>query len=243
MLFVRGLNLHQQTYPVDVIFKVEAGWINGLKDPAQQIDPWNIEEMDEDEMPKPDFTTTSGSIHRIVNRTGTAVQLDTFLLEDKPPFDPATFNNETAGAYIVHMMAGHKSGFYVNISAGSPDGKAHEVYYPLICPGPAWVHMKDDYCDNRVEFLPSLPRVVRTNSTLTIREEPSVYSEGLGYVYAGQTARIVKYYPSPTGVWGEVEGGGWIAIQYLPYKGFSDSFYYTDWYLTSLPALRPRHTF
>lgn len=233
MLYVRDtLNAHH-TQAVNIIFKVEAGWING----QEQIDPWKLESMPEDQMPKPEFIISSGSFATIKERNSVGVLIDTFKMTDHPD-DSVNFEN--AGTRIVHFMAGHKDGYYVNITSGSTDGLAYDTYFPLIAPGDAWVHFKDNYCDNRIEFLPSLPRAVRTNASLSVREYPSVMLDNvIDKIPAWNTVTIDKYFPSPTGVWGRTQNG-WIALMYQPFKGFSSVSYYTDWNLAGLPALRPK---
>lgn len=241
MLFVRDLNTYGGDRAVDIIFKVDAGWINSSGDSTQQIDPWAIEKLSEQDMPKPEFIVSSGSIVKIKERTAKGVLLDAFNISDDPP--PASeVNFATAAGRIIHFMAGHKDGYYVNISSGSPDGIAYDTYYPLIAPGDAWITFNDRFCEDRVEFLPKLPMVVQLNQTLTLRKEPDINAEGLGYIKAWTSVEISRYFPSYTGVWGETSGG-WIAIQYLPYPGYSSPKYFTSWRLNGIPALRPKNSF
>jgi len=248
MLFVRDLNSHEPMDPdgnpdaVNVIFKVEAGWINEAGDPTQQIDPWQIENLPEEEMPKPEFIVSSGTVVRILERTGTGVLLDTFRTTDTPP-NATEVNHMTAATRIVHFMAGHRDGYYVNISSGARTGIAQDVYFPLIAPDDAWVPFKDKYCTNRIEFLPSVPRTVTTVERLSVRSFPDVENGSqLDVLDPYKTVTIDKYYPCHTGIWARTVGG-WIALQYLPSPGFNIAFYYTDWTLESMPPIRPRHTF
>jgi hypothetical protein len=237
-LFVRDLNSYDMD-AVSIIFKVEAGWINGLSDPRQQIDPWQIENMDDDEMPKPEFIVSSGTVVNVLERTGSGVRIDAFDITDKPPL-ASEVDHETASTRIVHFMSGHKNGYYTNISSGSISGMAKDVYFPVMAPGEAWVPFKDRFSQNRIEFFPKLPQIVLLNQTLTVRVSPDIYAESVGYIQTGHTATITQYYPCPTGVWGRVVDG-WIAIQYLPYKGYSAAKYFTNWRLESIPPLRPKH--
>jgi len=236
-LFVRDqLNKHH-IQAVNIIFKVEAGWING----QDQIDPWDIEQLPEDELPKPEFIVSSGSVVRVLERNHIGVSIDTFNISDPAPPKDVTFEN--AGTRIIHFMAGHKGGYYVNITSGSTDNRSYDTYFPLIAPGEAWIHFKDKFCSNRVEFLPALPRVVTTNSALAVREYPSVLLDNvIEYLPPGKTITIHRYFPSPTGLWGEVVNG-WIALQYLPYEGYSVAKYFTDWNVSGIPALRPSYSF
>jgi len=247
MLFVRDLNSHGPLDPngkpdaVNVVFKVEAGWINAAGDPNQQIDPWQIEYMSEDEMPKPEFIVSSGTVVKVLERTSTGIRIDAFDITDPPP-SVQDVNHTTAGTRILHFMAGHKNGYYVNISSGSKIGTAQEVYFPVIAPGPAWIPFKDKYCSMRVEFFPRLPKTVITNASLAVRDVPSVYdSTVIEYIKPWTSVTVTRYYPCPTGVWGKIQNG-WIALQYLPYKGYSTPKYYTSWRLSGIPNLRPRYT-
>ena len=237
-LFVRDqLNKHN-TQAVNIIYKVEAGWING----QDQVDQWKLDLLEEYQMPKPEFITSSGNIARILERNSVGVRLDTFNINDPAPIDPLV-SFDTAATRIVHFMAGHKDGYYVNISSGSTDGLAYDTYFPLIAPGEAWVHFKDNFTDNRIEFLPSLPRTVKTNASLAVRSEPTVFETNvIEFLAPGKTVTVTQYYPSATGVWGKTVNG-WIALQYLPYTGQSNANYFTDWKLSGIPALRPKHLF
>jgi len=213
--------------------------INAAGDPDQQIDPWKIENMAADEMPKPEFITTSGNLHVVIEQTHNAIRLQSFGLAAIPP-DPAEFNFANAAAHVVHMMATHKDDFFALISSGS--GHARDVYFPLMCPGSAWVHKSDDYCPHRYEILPTLPLTVTITARdgLSIREMPNEKAPSLGAIANGKTANVLRYYPDFTtgGIWGEISGG-YIALQSVPHRGWSSAYYHTTFRLDAIPALRP----
>ena len=68
-----------------------------------QIDPWGLESMAEEDMPKPEFIISSGSFATIKDRNSVGVLIDTFKLTDHPSNEA---NFENAGTRIVHFMAG-----------------------------------------------------------------------------------------------------------------------------------------
>ena len=109
-----------------------------------------------------------------------------------------------------------KSTFWTNPPPG-------EIYWPLVTSQPAWISLE------RLEPFPSLPMVVTANTDQKIRKTPSVKGEETGSKFlVGETARIVKYYPSGPNVWGQLSGGDWIALL-LDYK------YPTDWKMETVP--------
>lgn len=81
------------------------------------------------------------------------------------------------------------------------------LYWPLVTEKPVWIER------SRLEKFPNLPMTVTANTTVYVQKTPDPTNDPTErQLEAGETARIVEYYPSASNVWGRILGGGWIAL-------------------------------
>ena len=103
-----------------------------------------------------------------------------------------------------------------------------DLYWPLVTAQPVWIEM------SRLEKFPDLPMTVTANTTIYVQRTPGLKNEPTErQLDAGQTARIVEYYPSASNVWGRILGGGWIPL--LWYTGNVNTAYPTSWKMETVP--------
>ena len=117
---------------------------------------------------------------------------------------------------VVAWKKDTKTTYWVNPPVGT-------LFWPLVTSQDAWIQME------RLEPFPTLPMEVTAKTSQAIRETPGLEGEETGNEFsAGETKRIVEYYPSGSNVWGRLSGGGWIALV-LHWK------YPTSWSMATLP--------
>ena len=103
-----------------------------------------------------------------------------------------------------------------------------DLYWPFVSAQPVWIEM------SRLEGFPNLPMTVTANTMVYVQSTPGPKNEPTErQLEAGQTARIVEYFPSASNVWGRISGGGWIPL--LWYTGGPATSYPTSWRMETLP--------
>ena len=123
---------------------------------------------------------------------------------------------------LVHkfVVTGWKRSTKTTILVNPPKG---DIYWPLVTKRTVWIQM------DRVEPFPILPMDVTVKKDLYIQTDPGPKIEQTKFqLLTGQSATIVKYYPTGPNVWGMLQNGGWIPL--LLY-----STYYTSWSMATIP--------
>jgi hypothetical protein len=121
---------------------------------------------------------------------------------------------------VVGWKRSSKTTYWVN----PPHG---DLYWPLVSSREVWMPLE------WLEPFPQLPLVVTANTTQEIKVNPAKDSPSTGSeLTEGTSARVVKYYPSASDVWGRLANGGWIALL-THEKGFVK--YPTSWQMETLP--------
>ncbi len=121
---------------------------------------------------------------------------------------------------VVGWSRKTKTTYWVNPPRG-------DLYWPFVSSKTIWVSM------DRVEPFPILPMEVTANIDQDIRMEPSLDAETTGKKLSeGQSTTIVKYYPSGSQVWAQLQNGRWIALFLYQKTGPT---YLTTWIMETLP--------
>ena len=127
---------------------------------------------------------------------------------------------------LIHkfVVVGWRKSSQTTIVINPPKG---DLYWPLVSAQPVWIQL------SRLERFPDLPMVVTANSAIYIQKTPGPKIEPTdSQLEAGESARIVEYYPSASNVWGRVRGG-WIPL--LWYTGKETTYYLTSWRMETVP--------
>lgn len=112
----------------------------------------------------------------------------------------------------------------------SPRG---DLYWPLVSSQPVWIPMEN------LEKFPDLPFALTANETVYIQLKPGPENKPSGSrLSAGQSAKVVEYYPSASNVWGRLSGGGWIALLWYPINN-GEPQYPTSWKMETEPPPPP----
>ncbi len=128
---------------------------------------------------------------------------------------------------LIHkfVVVGWRKDSKTTVIINPPRG---DLYWPLVTAEPVWIEM------SRLEKFPDLPMVVTANTTLYIQKTPGPRNDPTeSRLEAGETARVVDYFPSASNVWGRLQGGGWIAL--LWYNGNATTPYLTSWKMETVP--------
>jgi len=121
---------------------------------------------------------------------------------------------------VVVWNRTNKTTYFVNPPPGA-------IYWPLVSSRIVWIPMEN------LEGFPQLPMAVTANMTQEIKAQPSNDSVSTGFELAeGSSTQVIKYYPSGSNVWGQVSGGGWIAL--LTHKKGAVT-YPTSWQMATQP--------
>ena len=121
---------------------------------------------------------------------------------------------------VVGWSRRTKASYWVNPPPGA-------IYWPLVSSRAVWIPLE------YLEPFPHLPMTVKANTTQKIKVNPSKDSTSTGMELAeGDSAQVVKYYPSGSDVWGRLSGGGWIGLL-IHEKGLVK--YPTSWQMETLP--------
>src|ERR1051325_6532448 len=107
---------------------------------------------------------------------------------------------------IVHkfVVTGWQRSTKTTILVNPPKG---DIYWPLVTKRTVWIQM------DRVEPFPILPMDVTVKKDLYIQTDPGPKIEQTKFqLLTGQSATIVKYYPTGPNVWGMLQNGGWIPL-------------------------------
>lgn len=117
---------------------------------------------------------------------------------------------------VVVWRQNTKTTFWVNPPRG-------DLYWPFVSRVPVWIQM------SRLEKFPDLPMVVTANTTLYIQKTPGPGNEPTdSQLEAGESARVIEYYPSASNVWGRLQSGGWITLLWRTQ-------YRTSWQMETAP--------
>jgi hypothetical protein len=123
---------------------------------------------------------------------------------------------------LVHkfVVVGWKRSTKSTIIVKPPKG---DVYYPLVSRRPVWVQME------RLEAFPPLPMEITLNTDLYIQPTPGPkVEETQNQLSAGDTVKVLEYYPTASNVWGRVRRDGWIPLFLYPQ-------YTTSWQMETMP--------
>ncbi len=123
---------------------------------------------------------------------------------------------------LVHkfVVVGWKRSTKSTIIVNPPKG---DVYYPLVSRRPVWVQME------RLEAFPILPMEVTVDKDLYIQPTPGPKVEETDHqLSAGNTAKILEYFPSGSNVWGRIGRDKWIPLILYPE-------YLTSWRMETMP--------
>jgi hypothetical protein len=81
----------------------------------------------------------------------------------------------------------------------------------------------------RLEAFPPLPMEVTVNTDLYIQPTPGPkVEETKQQLSAGDTVKVLEYYPTGSNVWGRVRRDGWIPLFLYPQ-------YTTSWQMETMP--------
>lgn len=133
---------------------------------------------------------------------------------------------------LIHkfVVVGWKKSSKTTIIVYPPRG---DLYWPLVTKRPVWIQME------RLERFPGPPFIVTANKDLYIQPEPGPTIEETRFqVSAGESVRVIQYYPSGSNVWGRVQSGGWIPLLWYTVNGAPK--YYTSWQMETLPPPPPQ---
>lgn len=128
--------------------------------------------------------------------------------------------NYTTRPDLVHkfVVVGWRRSSKTTILVNPPRG---DIYYPLVSRRPVWVQME------RLEAFPILPMEVTIETDVYIQSTPGPRVEQTrSQLSAGDSVRIIEYYPSGSNVWGRVRGG-WIPLLLYPQ-------YLTSWRMATV---------
>lgn len=231
-------NLHPSS-DWEEVFRETNGNIN--RGEGQQINPWNLENMAEREMPKFECViypgTTGYAIEWAGNRANdrAAAKIEVFRPEDPVP-SPSQVNwmadvGDDSRFKITKFVGIHRDGHYVNLFDPAVD-----CYLPMMSSeGYFWIER------DAVEWYPQLGNVTVLVGALNVRNAPGIVGEKIGLLNYMDVVEIKKYYPTMGNIWGLTDYG-WIALRYQPYPGFQYYYEPTSFHLFSPPALRPYRT-
>jgi hypothetical protein len=111
---------------------------------------------------------------------------------------------------LVHkfVVVGWRRSTKTTILVNPPKG---DIYYPFVSRRAVWVQM------SMLEPFPILPMDVTANADLYIQPTPGpTVEESRFKLSAGQSAKVIEYYPTGSNVWGRVQSGGWIPLLLYP---------------------------
>lgn len=222
VLFYRDLNAFNLPYA----FKVTNGNINN-GDPAQQIDPANLDSLTE--MPKFEVITYVGNTHIARGINSKSVVLDT-LDFNAEYYDSEKINYKTS-VYVSKFSAIREDGLLFNLF-NPPD----DNYLPLVSYDVFHIPLE------RAELYPPLGNVtVISSDGLSVRDLPGIEGQKTWMLPYGVTVAVKKYFPTMGNVWGLTEYG-WVALRYQPYPGQQTYYEPTTWKLQTAPPPRPYRT-
>jgi hypothetical protein len=123
---------------------------------------------------------------------------------------------------LVHkfVVVGWKRATKSTILVKPPKG---DLYWPLVTRKPVWIQM------DLLEAFPTLPMEITINKDVYVQETPGPTIEKTGrQLTAGDTAKLVSYFPSGSNVWGMLSNGRWIPLLLYPQ-------YTTSWRMETIP--------
>lgn len=224
VLFYRDLN----SFNLEYAFKVTNGNINN-GDPAQQIDPAELENLTKDEMPKFEVITYVGNTHVVKGINSKSVILDT--LDFNAEYYDSEVVNYKSSVYVSKFSAIREDGLLFNLF-NPPD----DNFLPLVSYDVFHIPLE------RAELYPPLGNVTVTGSEgLSIRDTPGIEGDKIGILPYGVTVNVKQYFPTMGNVWGLTEYG-WIALRYQSYPGAQNYYEATTWKLETAPPPRPYRT-
>ena len=216
--------------------KVDGAWETFI-DALNNNDPSKLRYLKSDKsalfntsgFPQLESLTMGGNIIVLDRIEGTWGRVHTFDYGQPP--GPGKINYVTRPD-LVHkfVVVGWNRDAKVTYWVNPPKG---DLYWPLVSSRSVWIQME------RIEGFPGLPREVTAITGQDIRRTPEISDNLTGLeLSAGQSARIVEYYPSASDVWGRLESGGWITL--LWYSATSGGAQYlTSWTMETLPPPPP----
>lgn len=123
---------------------------------------------------------------------------------------------------LVHkfVVVGWKRDTRTSILVKPPKG---DLYWPLVTRKPVWIQM------DLLEAFPTLPMEITINKDVYVQDTPGPTVEQTDrQLTAGDTAKLVSYYPSGSNVWGMLSNGRWIPL-------LLDPQYFTSWRMETVP--------
>jgi hypothetical protein len=224
VMFYRDLN----AFNLEYAFKVTNGNINN-GDPAQQIDPAELDSLSKEEMPKFEVITYVGNTHIVKGITSKSVILDT--LDFSADYFDCEKVNYKSSLYVSKFSAIREDGLLFNLFNPPDDNFLPIVSYDVF-------HIPLE----RAELYPPLGSVTVTGGeSVNIRDAPGIEGEKIGTLPFGVSVNVKKYFPTMGNVWGLTEYG-WIALRYQSYPGAQKYYEPTSWKLETAPPPRPYRT-
>jgi hypothetical protein len=123
---------------------------------------------------------------------------------------------------LVHkfVVVGWRRDTRTTILVNPPKG---DLYWPLVTRKPVWIQM------DLLEAFPILPLDITINTDVYVQDTPGPNVEQTDrQLTAGDTAKLVAYYPSGSNVWGMLSNRRWIPLLLYPR-------YLTSWRMETIP--------
>jgi hypothetical protein len=225
------------------------GWINPKDGQETRLDWKNLDEYPDDIYIRPEAILMGGVWGRVKELWGTrekpkSVRIDVFSENDEPP-DPTEVNFKTTASKCVNMMGINVGGYYVLISSGSSNPATNVYYYPMTKSGEGWLDYNTRrFAEKSFVVMPKVPFRVKVITWwgMNVRQSPEVdrETEPLRKLFYGDSVWITRLFPTKDGLWGEVDGNGWMNLA-LSVGTRGQVWHGTSFRLGALLPIKPHH--